>query len=478
MSDELKRYYQRATPDPVVENDQVEMSFHGHNPTSEIDLKKSLYVRSAYRHDPSFRDTTIQRQQDVLDRHAVRRLIDTDQTVRNNYQRIIWHLLRKATTPGLTTDAIMEDTIGDLRRSMKLVFGNVQVDALVAAQDTGTFTFTKGVSKNFLYQNLSAGEKAAFDLLLDLVVNKAAFDDSLYCVDEPEAHLSTRLQGKLLKELYQLVPGNSQLWLATHSIGMVRAAQAIRADHPKDVIFLDMGFGPDGELRNYDQPQTIEPSVPDHAFWKRHYAVALDDMAQLLAPDCVVLCEGSTEARTTPLDESCYNTIFAREFPRTRFVSVGCATRVEKRMGDLLPLLDQIIAGTSIIRFRDRDDLTPEEVRIKSAEGVRVMSAFRNIESMLLSDGVLARLCGSLGRSECFEAIRSARDAAIARDSGRHATDDLKPAAQAVHQAAKTQLELPRAGETKDAFIRDVLAPLVTADTPEYQKLKRDIFGQ
>ena len=214
-------------------------------------------------------------------------------------------------------------------------------------------------------------------MLLDLVVNKAAFDDSLYCIDEPEAHLSTRLQSKLLKELCQLVPENSQLWLATHSIGMVRAAQAIRAERPKDVVFLDMGFGPDGKLRNYDQPQTIEPSVPDHAFWKRHYAVALDDMAQLLAPDCVVLCEGSTDARTTPLDESCHNTIFAREFPRTRFVSVGCATRVEKRMGDLLPLLDQIIAGTSVIRFRDRDDLTPQEIKLKAAEGVRVMSAFR-----------------------------------------------------------------------------------------------------
>ena len=372
----------------------------------------------------------------------------------------------------------MEDTIGDLQRSMKLVFGDIQVDALVAAHEIGTFTFTKGASSNFLYQNLSAGEKAAFDLLLDLVVNKVAFDDSVYCVDEPEAHISTRLQGKLLKELYKLIPDNSQLWLATHSIGMVRAAQAIRAEHPNDVVFLDMGFGPDGELRNYDHPQTIEPSVPDHAFWKRHYAVALDDMAKLLAPDCVVLCEGSTANEDPPLDESCYNTIFAREFPRTRFVSVGPATKVEKRMGDLLPLLDQIISGTSIIRFRDRDYMTPEEVKNKAAEGVRVMSAYRNIESMLLSDGVLSKLCDSLGRSNCLDALRSARDAARVGGRGRHATDDLKPAAQAVHHAVRTQLRLPRAGESKDAFMRDVLAPLVTADTPEYQQLKRDIFGQ
>ena len=300
MSEEFKRYYWRGAPGDVATSDDVDLEFHGGNPSSESDLKKSLYVRSAYRHDPSFSDTTIRQQRDVLDRHAVRRLIDTDQTVRNNYQRIIWRLLSKVTTPGLTTDDIMEDTIGDLQRSMELVFGDIRVDALVAAQDIGTFTFTKGTSRNFLYENLSAGEKAAFDLLLDVVVNRAAFDDSLYCIDEPEAHLSTRLQGKLLTELFRLIPENSQLWLATHSIGMVRAAQEIRAEHSKQVAFLDMGFGPDGDVRDYDQPQTIEPADPEHEFWKRHYAVALDDMAELLAPDRIVLCEGSTETDNPP----------------------------------------------------------------------------------------------------------------------------------------------------------------------------------
>ena len=477
MSGDLQRYYWRRTAEGIAESDEVRLEFHGSNPTSPGDLKKSLYVRSAYRHDPSFRNLAIQQQSDVLDRHAVRRLIDTDQTVQNNYQRIVWRLLAKVTTPGLTTDRIMKDTIGDLQTSMETVFGDIRVDALVAAGETGTFTFTKGESRNFLYENLSAGEKAAFDLLLDIVVNKAAFDDSLYCVDEPEAHLSTRLQGKLLKELNRLVPSTSQLWLATHSIGMVRTAQEIRAENPKQVVFLDMGFGPDGEVRDYDQAQTIEPADPDHEFWRRHYTIALDDMAALLAPDRIVLCEGSTESDDPALDESCYNRIFAREFTRTRFVSVGCATKVEKRMGDLLPLIDRIIGGAVIIRFRDRDDLTPEEVEGKRSEGVRILSEYRNIESMLLSDGLLQRLCDSVGKPDRFDAIRGARDSALSRGTGRHAPDDRKPAAQAVHQAAKTELELSRAGETKQAFMRDVLAPLVTPGTPEYDSLRNDIFA-
>ena len=175
MSEEFKTYYRRATADAVAEDEQVDLEFHGRDPSSEDDLKKSLYVRSAYRHDPTFRNTTIEQQPDVLDRHTVRRLIDTDQTVQNNYQRIIWRLLSKVTTPGLTTDQIIADTIGDLQNSMKIIFGDIRLDALVATQETGTFTFSKGTSQNLLYENLSAGEKAAFDLLLDFVVNKASF---------------------------------------------------------------------------------------------------------------------------------------------------------------------------------------------------------------------------------------------------------------------------------------------------------------
>jgi len=478
MNDEMKRYYWRTTSEGVAEDDEVSLEFHGDNPTSPDDRKKSLYIRSAYRHDPSFLDRTIQQQPDVLDRHSVRRLIDADQTVQNNYQRIIWHLLSKVTTPGLMTDDIINDAIGDLQSSLKRTFGDIRLDALVSVHNTGTFTFTKRRSRNFLYENLSAGEKAAFDLLLDITVNKTAFNDTLYCVDEPEAHLSTKIQGKLLKELYRLIPGNSQLWLATHSIGMVRTAQEIRAKHPEQVVFLDMGFHPSGAARDYDKPQTIEPSNPDHKFWSRHYDVALDDMSRLLAPDCIVLCEGSTQDDDSALDESCYNRIFAREFPRTLFISVGPATKVEKRMGDLLPVLKKIVSSTSIVRFRDRDALTAEEIEDKKAGDIRVMSEYRNIESMLLSDDVLSRLCESNGKSDRFDAIRTARDGALARTGDQQASDDLKPAAQAVHQAARTELKLSRSGESKQAFMRDVLAPLVTIGTPEYEKLKSDIFGE
>ena len=145
-------------------------------------------------------------------------------------------------------------------------------------------------------------------------------------------------------------------------------------------------------------------------------------------------------------------------------------------MGGLLPVLGQIVGGTTIVRFRDRDALTQKEIEIKRAEGVCVMSEYRNIESMLLSDGVLRRLCDSVDKVDHFDAIRTARDTAVARAGDQHSVDDFKPAAQAVHQSARIELELARAGETARAFMRDVLAPLVTERTFEYGSLRRDIF--
>ncbi len=477
MSEEFIRYYRRTANETDPDTESVKLNFHGSKPETEEDLKKSLYTRSAYRHDPSFRGTTIAQQGDILDRHAVRRMIDTDKTVQDNYQRMIWRLMQLATTPNKSTNDIAEEVIGDLRSSMERIFGDMTVDALVSVDQVGTFTFTKGVSNSFLYENLSGGEKAAFDLLLDIVVNRTAFDDSLYCIDEPEAHLNTRVQRTLLEELQGLIPENSQLWVATHSIGMVRAAQELRTkSNEGEIVFLDFGYDQHGLVRDYDKPQIILPSSTDQGFWQRHYKIALDDMAELLAPLRIVLCEGSKSSQGVPLDEACYSRIFASEFPETRFISVGSRSDVEKRIRELVPVLSRIVSKTNIILFRDRDESTQGEIeeRRRQEVPVRTMSEYRNIESLLVSDGVLERLCAKFKRPESYCKIIAARGSAL---NTHLVGDDLKPAVQAVHHAAKTELEIAQSGDTKEAFLRDVLTPLVHKETPEYESLKRDIFG-
>ncbi len=457
---------------------RVRLVFHESGPESPEDYKKSIYLRTAYRHDPSFRNVTISSTGNVLEELRVKRLIDDDKTVESNYRRLIWRLLQQVTTPGLTTDQIMERTIGDLKDTMIRVFGDLVLDALVTPEERGSFTFSKGEISHFLYENLSGGEKAAFDLLLDVVANRVFYNDSLYCIDEPEVHLNTRLQGQMLEELIRLVPCGSQLWIATHSIGMVRKAEELRTANPDEVVFLDFGYRDDGVERNYDRTEVIEPSSPDQSFWSKHYDVALADLGNLIAPERIVLCEGHSTSYGEAFDESCYNRIFAKEFPRTRFISAGSAEDLESRMVRLVPLLRQIVQGTEIITFRDRDDLTEVQVNEAREKGIRVLSGFRNLESLLLSDSVLEKLCTSASAPEASGMLKSARDDALLanRREGR-ASDDLKPAAQAVHQAARKYLSLDRSGSTKEAFMRDILTPLVTSDTGVYQRLRSDIFG-
>ena len=61
----------------------------------------------------------------------------------------------------------------------------------------------------------------------------------------------------LLEELYNLISlTNSQLWIATHSIGMVRKAQDLWRDNPDSVVFLDFGKDEHGKDINFDEEVT------------------------------------------------------------------------------------------------------------------------------------------------------------------------------------------------------------------------------
>ena len=70
---------------------------------------------------------------------------------------------------------------------MSRVFPDLRINSLGDPLVTGTFYFDKGTSRHFSYKNLSGGEKAGFDLLLDLVVKRRDFDDTVYWVIEPRS---------------------------------------------------------------------------------------------------------------------------------------------------------------------------------------------------------------------------------------------------------------------------------------------------
>ena len=338
----------------------------------------------------------------------------------------------------------------------------------------GTFRFTKGASQGFVYKNLSGGEKSAFDLVLDLVVARKEYNDTIFCIDEPESHMNTRLQSELLSVLYALIPENCQLMLATHSIGMMRRARDIEAEQPGTVVFLDLGD------RDFDQPQLIEPRKPDRQFWKKAHQVALDDLAALVAPERVVICEGHPKTerpvRNHSQDARCYERIFEAEFPETRFVSMGNDGEVSGDRHGLAQALLALVDGLDVVRLIDRDDRSTQEVSDARDDGVRVLSR-RNLESYLYDDDVLRTLAAWAGQEEKAEELIAEKRRIMDAVSDSSPSDDLKPASGRIYNACKTTLSLVGCGNNSEAFMRDTLAPLIKPEMTVYRELKHDIFG-
>ena len=266
--------------------------------------------------------------------------------------------------------------------------------------------------------------------------------------------------------------------LATHSIGMMRRARDIEAARPGTVAFLDFGADANGQDRDFDMPQRIERTQPDRRFWGRVYSVALDDLAALVAPERVVICEGEPiKTRTSKNqghDAGCYERIFEAEFPETRFISMGSDQQIEGDKRGLAEALRLLVGGLRVIRLVDRDDRSEAEIADCLTKGVRVLSR-RNLESYLFDDEILRALAMKHGKQDKIEVLLVTK-AQIVKSRPTDPKDDLKPGRGEIYLACKSILELTQCGNTVLAFMRDTLAPLVPGETI-YQELRADIFG-
>jgi predicted ATPase len=380
-------------------------NYHGrnisqnHNQIEQIQItfdcsqtQKSFYIRSAYRNDPDFTLSKLSKLPDASKELTFKRMIEYDNTVAKNYERLCSDALQDIFENSLGSQTISEfrvETIGEIRSSLNRVFNELDLNTLGNPLTEGKFRFSKGAIKNFDYKILSGGEKAAFDLLLDMIVKKRYFNDTVFCIDEPELHINTRLQGALLEELYNLTPENCQLWIATHSIGMMRKALDLYKEYPEKVIFLDF------EDHNFDEHVTLNPVAPTRKFWESILHVALDDLAHLVAPKQIVICEGNPKTQEHDKNHShdarCYDTIFSDQYPDIKFISGGNSKEVS---GDRLRFANafpRLISGLNTLRLIDRDDHSPEDVAEFKEQGIRVLQR-RNIESYLYDEEVLKAL--------------------------------------------------------------------------------------
>ncbi|MCF8152431.1 MAG: AAA family ATPase [Sulfuritalea sp.] len=473
-------YHVRSVPDSVsdanllLQNTQIQ--FHGtENVRNDPDRKlKAFYIRSAYRHEADFTTNGLSNSDEILnDSRRPQRLIHQEQRVSENYQRMVAESVialysDDSMTRQKKVSELADELIGEVREAMRLVFGTLLLEGPGNPMNSGTFRFKKGSSTGFHYKNLSGGEKAAFDLLLDFVVKRRAFDDTVYCIDEPELHMHTRLQSKLLEVMFDLVPNNCQLWLSTHSIGMARKAAELNATHPGQVAFIDF------HDHDFDHPVTLDPIQPDRRFWRLMFHTALDDLAELVVPKYVVFCEGKrlgSGGRNPSFDAEVYRTIFSSHFPDVEFVPLGGTTEVSKDGKTFGLLLGKLAPGLKTWKVFDRDDRHESEIQQLQADGTQVLRR-RDLESYLWDDEVLEALCTQRGQSEKAEELKSEKAAALYDGLARGLpADDIKAASGRLYNKCKQTLGITQCGDNAEAFARVTLAPLLVPSMSVYQEL-------
>ena len=235
---------------------------------------------------------------------------------------------------------------------------------------------------------------------------------------------------------------------------MIRRAFDISADIPGRVAFLDFGQveGPAPDVR-------LKPSQPSSQLLREAMSVALDDLARFLAPEVLLICEGSEVSdRKHAWDERIYRQIFHDLHPRVQFKSSGGKGELERAAA----IVSAIAPGTRVLKVRDRDDLTLDHrTRLLANDPTLRVLERHSLESYLLDDEVLEGLVGDRGATveNAIDGLKSARDNAI-RPNGSG-----KGALGAVFTVAKNVLRnTDGLGENPSQFSADVLAKLITPD--------------
>lgn len=440
--------------------------------------KKAFYIRSAYRHSPDFTAEGLQRLDDILnDSSRASMLMMSESRVQDNYQRLVGmslEILYDQSQRDKTAGQITDELIGEVRQAMLRVFDGLLLEGPGNPLEGGTFRFTKGVASNFHYKNLSGGEKAAFDLLLDFIVKRKKFDDTIFCIDEPELHMHTRLQAKLLEVMFDLIPDNCQLWLSTHSIGMARKAAELNAANPGQVAFIDF------HEQDFDQPVKLQPIQPDRRFWQQMFHTALDDLAELVVPEYVVFCEGrkiGQPGKKPSFDIAVYQKIFGPWHPEVEFVPLGGGNEVQHDGKAFDYLLTKLAPGMKTWKVFDKDDRNGTEIEELRHEDIYVLSR-RDIESFIWDDEVLEKLCELHGKPDAIEEIKQKRQQQLQTLPGRgKPSDDVKAITESLYIEIKKILGLNGCGNSAEAFSIEHLAPLIQPGMAVYEELASAVLA-
>jgi len=205
--------------------------------------RKSFYVRTAYRFTSKFNVQRLEALPEILaSQDEPMSSIAIDTRLESNYKRLLGTAYSEFFDGTKNGNAVKDELIGKINKILSKIL-DIEISELGnILEKKGQLYFKKGNVTNFPYANLSSGEKEVIDIVLDLIVKTKDFDDTVFCIDEPELHLNTAIQRKLLIEIEKLIPENCQLWVATHSIGFLRGLQEDLKDKSQVLDFSENNY--------------------------------------------------------------------------------------------------------------------------------------------------------------------------------------------------------------------------------------------
>jgi hypothetical protein len=208
--------------------------------------------------------------------------------------------------------------------------------------------------------------------------------------------LNTAVQRRLLVEIEKLVPDSCQLWVATHSIGFLRAVQEELGGKSQVLDFSQDDY--------FSGAKIVSPMRPTRQNWLRIFRTALDDLVHLIAPRQIVYCEGKHLSgpgnSEKGLDAQVLNAIFSETYPDTVFVSSGGNTELDQRSEIAIKILYKVFDDLEILVLKDRDmasgrittDVDRRRYLENNPNNHRVLDRWE-IENYLLDKTVLKKYC-------------------------------------------------------------------------------------
>lgn len=357
--------------------------------------------RSPYRYNSNLKVTQSKATNEIrLNTYGASLTSDIDDKMEENYRRLYIKYNKYLNGKDCRPSEAKAKIIGDLNIALQSCL-DLEVTSIgdIEASE-GTLYFSKSDHPAvFDFNVLSSGEKEVVDILLDLYLRQGEYTDTIFLIDEPDLHINTSIQRKLLIEINKLVGENCQIWIAAHSIGFLRAMQEDLKDECQMVHF------PAG-VKWASTPQTLIPVTKTRSKWKEIFETALDDLTGLVSPKRIIYCEGKDKPGANGaekgLDAKVYNNIFSEKYHDTLFISSGGNTELDQRSEIAIAILTKVFSDIEILVLKDRDMSSGKQNTEKdrliylqnNPQNHRVLKRWE-IENYLYDKEVLKSYCSS-----------------------------------------------------------------------------------